>query len=242
MRHRPEQMGLLPDGVSSAGDDGTNVETSPASKIPLEEEFGPREAVATRAFWMLAVAFVVWSVVITAIEVYQVPFFTEDLGMSLIVAAAVTSLFPLASIPGRIIFGWLADVVDIRLLLASMYLLQAVGLVVLSQAQSLTWIPFYLVILAPAFGGTVPVRNVIVARYYGRKNLGTISGLFPLVGLPGSALGPVFIGWVFDRMGTYRPGFLVIAALMVVASGALLMASRPQVRVNSSMESSNLRR
>ena len=49
------------------------------------------------------------------------------------------------------------------------------------------------------------------------------------------------IGWVFDRMGTYRPGFLVIATLMVVASGALLMASRPQLRVISSMESSNLR-
>ena len=116
------------------------------------------------------------------------------------------------------------------MLLAGLFFAQALGLVVLSQAQSLAWVPVYLVILAPAFGGTIPVRNATVASYFGRRNLGAITGLFPLVGLPGSALAPVFVGWVFDTLGSYRPGFLIIAGMMVVAGGALLLATRPRLR------------
>ena len=242
-RHRPEQMGLLPDGVALAppvetavaggadtGRPGTKAD-GPALAAELGEvDFTPRQALMTRAFWMLAMSFVSFSMLITVIEVYQVPFFTEDVGVSFVTAAAVTSLFPLASVPGRIIFGWLGDTLNIRVLLAGLFFAQALGLVVLSQAQSLAWVPVYLVILAPAFGGTIPVRNATVASYFGRRNLGAITGLFPLVGLPGSALAPVFVGWVFDTLGSYRPGFLIIAGMMVVAGGALLLATRPRLR------------
>ena len=240
--HRPEQMGLLPDGVApappvettvkgetSAGRPSTKADSPGGQELRGEVNFTPRQALVTRAFWMLAVSFVSFSMLITVIEVYQVPFFTEDVGLSFVTAAAVTSLFPLASVPGRIVFGWLGDTLNIRVLLAGLFFAQAAGLVVLSQAQSLAWVPVYLVILAPAFGGIIPVRNATVASYFGRRNLGAITGLFPLVGLPGSALAPVFIGWVFDTLGSYRPGFLIIASMMVVAGGALLLAARPRV-------------
>jgi sugar phosphate permease len=248
-RHRPEQVGLLPDGASPAPPVETSVtggtgadqqaekREDPGARAAVEElDFTPSQALMTRAFWMLAVSFVSFSMLITVIEVYQVPFFTEDVGLSFVTAAAVTSLFPLASVPGRIAFGWLGDAFNLRVLLAGLFFGQAVGLVVLSQAQSLAWAPVYLVILAPAFGGTIPIRNATVASYFGRRNLGTITGLFALVGLPGSALAPVFIGWVFDRMGSYRPGFLIIAVLMVVAGGALLLAVRPQPKVRGAVQ------
>lgn len=125
-RHRPEQMGLLPDGVALAppvetavaggadtGRPGTKAD-GPALAAELGEvDFTPRQALMTRAFWMLAMSFVSFSMLITVIEVYQVPFFTEDVGVSFVTAAAVTSLFPLASVPGRIIFGWLGDTLNI---------------------------------------------------------------------------------------------------------------------------------
>ncbi|MBI2856194.1 MAG: hypothetical protein HYX93_05040, partial [Chloroflexi bacterium] len=111
---------------------------------------------------------------------------------------------------------------------------QALGLVILVQIHSLAWAPAYLIVLAPSYGGSIPVRTAVVAYFFGRRNFGTISGLLQIVDLPGAVLGPVFVGWVFDSLGTYRPGFLVIAALMALGAAALLLAKRPQLQTQPS--------
>ncbi len=246
VRHRPEQMGLLPDGAPpEAGKNATvtaeeGVGRRPEAaqaQVPLDVEFTPRQAISTRAFWMLAIAYGTWSTVVTVTTIYQIPFLREELKVSLVTAAAVASAFSLASLPGRLIFGWLGDILNLRLLLMGTVLLQGLGLVVLSLIPNLGWAPLYIILLAPAYGGSIPLRSAIVARFYGGRNFGTISGLLQLVDLPGAVLGPIFVGWVFDTYGSYRPGFQVIAALMVVGLIALLFARPPRVPVRTEVPS-----
>ena len=239
VRHRPEQMGLLPDGVSpteQGNPTGVAEERSETGghealqeQEPQEAEFTPRQALATRAFWMLAIAYAVWSTVVAVANIFQVTYFTEELGASLGAAAAVASAHALMSTPGRIVFGWLGDKVDTRLLLSATLFLQVAGLLVLSLMPTLAWVPLYLILFSPAYGGSIPLRAAIVAHFYGRRNFGTISGLLTFVDLPGTLLGPIAIGLVFDRLGSFRLGFQGIAVLMAVGAAAILFARRPGV-------------
>lgn len=239
VRHRPEEMGLRPDGVPAqekgrgpgaemeGGGEGRAGGPETASSAA---DFTPRQALASPAFWLLALAFGGWSTIVTVVTVYQVPFFTEEMHVPFVQAAAVASLFPAISVGARLGFGWLGDRANPRLLLVGIFLLMAAGLVVLSRLPSLAWAPLYLLLLAPAYGGAIPLRSLIVANFFGRRNFGTISGFMQLVDLPGSVLGPVFLGWVFDTFGSYRPGFLVIAALTGVGTLALLATRQPRLR------------
>ncbi len=238
VRHRPEQMGLLPDGVPPiagrspvASIDERPEEQGPRppqEKEPLEVEFTPRQALRTRAFWMLAIAGGVWSAVVTVTTLYQIPFLKEELGASLVVAATIASIYSFVGIPGRIVFGWLGDLINIRLLLVGTYLIQVLGLVTLSLIPNLGWAPLYILLLAPAYGGSIPLRSAILAQYYGRRNFGTITGLLQVVDLPGAFAGPIFVGWVYDTFGSYRPGFQIIAFLLVIGALAVLLARRPK--------------
>ena len=236
IHHRPEQRGLLPDGAQPytkgvATQTNSPHEATPLDQGPLEPELTPREALRTRSFWMLAIAYGVWATVVAVSSVYQIPFLNEELNIPLVTAAFVVSCYSLVSIPGRIVFGWLGDVTDIRNLLVGVFFLQALGLLALSLMPNLSWTPLYILILAPAYGGSIPLRMSIVGYFYGRRNYGTINGLLQFVDLPGTVGGPIFVGWVFDSFGSYRPGFQVIALLMAIGAFTLILARRPQTPV-----------
>lgn len=227
--HRPEQVGLLPDGLQKP-DEAILLDSTAGHVDPdgVEPELTPREALLTLSFWMLALAYGVWATVVAVSTVYQIPFLNEELNIPLVTAAFVVSCYSLVSIPGRIVFGWLGDIMDIRNLLVGVFFLQALGLLVLSLMPDLSWTPLYILILAPAYGGSIPLRMSIIGYFYGRKNYGTINGLLQFVDLPGTILGPIFVGWVFDSFGSYRPGFQVIALLMATGAVALTLARRPR--------------
>jgi sugar phosphate permease len=227
VHHTPEQRGLHPDGIPMPVLD--DAPATPGSLEPLEMEFTPRQALRSPSFWLLAVAFASWSVTVTVVAVYQIPFLIEDMGATPIRAAALASVTLFASVPGRIIFGWIGDMVNIRVLLAGTLLVQGIGVFTMSLVPSLEWAPLYIVLLGPAYGGAAALRQAIVAHFYGRRNFGTISGLLQFVDLPGAVVGPIFVGWMVDRFDSYDLGFQSVALFLVLGAVALLIARRPQM-------------
>jgi sugar phosphate permease len=156
VHHRPEQRGLHPDG--SPLPVIANVPASPGSREPLEVELTPRQAMSSLAFWLLAVAFASWSVTVTVVTVYHIPFLIEEMGAAPLTAASLASVTLLLSVPGRIIFGWIGDLVNIRVLLASTLFVQGIGVLTMSLIPSLEWAPLYMVLLGPAYGGSASLR------------------------------------------------------------------------------------
>ena len=68
------------------------------------------------------------------------------------------------------------------------------------------------------FNGISPVYASAVSDRFAGKNLGTILGLLDLGFGLGSALGPWWAGWMFDRYGNYQ-GVIVGVALGVSITG-----------------------
>ncbi len=187
------------------------------------------QALRTSAFWLLCLSHAVWAATPTISTIYLAPFLAEELKADSVVALSALSFFAFTSTFGRLVFGFLADYVNIRVLTALLLLAEGVGIFLFAQVQSMAQVPFYILIFAVAHGGIIPMQAVLTGYFFGKKQFGTIGGVISLVNLPANFAAPIWVGWMADTLpGGYRIGFKIIAATMSVAAVAILLARRPR--------------
>jgi MFS family permease len=86
----------------------------------------------------------------------------------------------------------------------------------------------YMLTFGVGFNGMAPVYASAVSDRFAGKNLGTILGLLDLGFGLGSALGPWWAGWVFDRYGSYDHVIVGVAVGVVITGVGLWHATRPR--------------
>lgn len=235
MRGHPEHYGMLPDGVLP--DERGSQPVRDGQKLKAHADLlgmTMREALRSRVFWVLTIATTVSFLGSNSVIVHQIPYLTHA-GYSSQTAAWLVTLLTFTSLAGRLGLGWLADFLDKRHVLVVAFILQAAGIVIFSTIGAWWQIALFLLLFAPGFGGSIPVRPAIQAEYFGRRSFGAIVGVTVAITSLGTVIGPPFVGWVFDTWGTYQPGFLVLAALTVVSAVMILSLPRPQVRTRTAI-------
>jgi len=219
-RTRPEEYGLLPDGKLQ--DDVKD------SSISESHDFGTgvREALKMRAFWHIGFAYMFQVSAIMAVMTHVMPYLAS-VGVERSTASLVTMLILLVSLPARVGFGWLADIITSKYVSAMTGVLTSVGLFLfwLINGSSLGLMIGFVVIFGFGHGGMVPVRLVLVRRYFGTKRIGTILGLTGVFTMTGIVISPPVAGWVYDTLGYYDPIWLILSGVALI--GAILMASTP---------------
>jgi sugar phosphate permease len=240
VRNRPQDLGLLPDGEPALPVErqvAADERRAPAGDAEgpgygvaarQDEGFTIGQALRTRSFWLLAVAMSLIGFGSVAIIAHQVAFLEESMGFSPLMASVVQMGVPIVSLAGRLGFGWMADYVDKRKLLAAAYLFIGVGVILLATVQSAWQVPLYLIIFAPGWGGSISVRPAFQADYFGLRAFGSIQGLMFFVASVGAFAGPIFAGVVYDVVDSYRPAFLIVGLTALVAVPLVLMAGKPQ--------------
>jgi sugar phosphate permease len=227
VRHKPEDMGLRPDGF---GDSSfvDSVASLPNGENATYEEpsFTAREALSTRAFWMLALVYACWSMVPPTMTAHMIPYLQQEVGASPAVAALSLSAFAFISLFGRVPIGWLGDYVNLKYLLALLFVMMGLGLIMFSLIHDTKWIPLALVVLGPAYGGSLPLRPAIQGYFFGRKSFGTIGGFLQFFDLPATVAAPFLVGWIADTT-SYRLGFQIVAFLVIIGSVCVLFANKP---------------
>jgi len=235
VRHRPEEMGLLPDDEppwrpAESGRATAPAEAEAVTDGPLRtRDWGMTvgEALRTRTFWLLALAMALAGFGSTAIIVHQVVYVTEATGLSNEQAAVVAMLMPIISLAGRLGFGWLADYHEKRQVLAVSYALLGLGILLLAAAREPWQLLFFLLVFSPGWGGSIAVQPAFQAESFGLRAFGALQGLAFTVSTLGSVAGPIFAGWVHDNTDTYRQAFLVLALASLGAAPAILMVGQP---------------
>lgn len=218
MRHKPEQYGYLPDGKAAPAEE--------VGEARDEADFTAREALRTRAFWLLSITFSLRLMVTGAVPVHIMPFLL-DRGFPREVAATALGAIALISIVGRLAFGRLGDYVQKRYVIAGLLVLLAGSLILLGYVKSPWQLFLFLGLYAPAYGGLATLMQLIRAEYFGRKAFGTIMGFMAMVIMLGTIAGPLFAGYVWDITGSYRFAFTVFAIAAIIAVGLILSAKPP---------------
>ena len=233
IRDRPEEMGLLPDG--DPPDDPADEQGAAPRRPPAGDEgMTVRQSLSSSAFWRLAIAVALGNVGAMAIIVHQIPFLTSSVGMSEGAAAASVTGMVMVSLAGRFGFGYLADLIDKRLVMAGSYACLALGVLLFAAVFQ----PWHVFLALPVFGlgwgGVIPVRPALQAEVFGIRAFGAIQGLIFTVATIGALIGPVFAGWMYDQTESYRLAFVLLAGGGFLAAPMILSLRRPAARTAAS--------
>jgi len=228
VRNRPEDHGLLPDGVKMAEttvDPATGIGTG-TQPVP-EENWTRAEAIRTPIFWVFMLGLASLSMLGTGLTFHIVSIFADN-GMS--AALAATSFVPVAVTTAitNLGSGFLVDRVRLRVLMAISLVLQVVSLWMVSYLSSIFLAMAFGVVLGATNGLQRTISTVAWAKYYGRLHLGSITGVTTTVLVASSALGPMPMGIARDLLGSYGATLKLLAIIPLVLAIACLFVDRPE--------------
>lgn len=225
-RSRPEDHGEHVDGEAPAAPPAQG-DAAAAAALPVAREFTAREALRTRAFWLLGLGHGFALLVVTAVNVHAISHLKEGLGYTVAQAALVITLLTGAQL-GGVLLGWLVgDRYDKRWLSAGCMLAHGLALLLLTYGHHSAMVVAFAILHGAAWGLRGPLMQAIRADYFGRQAIGMILGLSTLIIALGQIAGPLVAGALADLTGNYRAGFTVLA--LTAASGSLLflLARKP---------------
>ncbi len=213
-RNSPQEMGLLPDGATTAPGP---VQVSLTTPLRLR---GPslRQIIRTPTFYLILVATAAMWFTILAVVQHQA-LYLKDLGGEL-PAGKILSVFFTCSLIGKVFFGWLSDRFEKKYIMQLATLNMVLGSLLLylsdSNPQVLTWA--YAVVFGIGFSGTFTIIQVLIADYYGGPDYGKILGTYTMIDTLAGVSGISFLGNVRSSSGSYQEGFLVMLILCTLAA------------------------
>ena len=225
VRTKPTDMGLYPDGIEVSED------VTEAEALRLASQgLSPKMALGTSAFWLIAVTFFISGFSSLGVIQNQVPHL-QDIGFPLATAANALTALGLGSAIGKFTFGWLCDRIKAKYACAISIVLLAVGAVILMSVKptsplAIIWL--CAITLGLGAGGWLPTMSVLTNINFGLKSYGAIFGMISLVQGIGGAFGPLFGGYMYDAMNTYRWAFITFLASYAIALPAVLAVRRPK--------------
>ncbi len=227
-RDKPEDCGLLPDGITEEEYNRALNETSAEER---EEEWEYSEVVRNYTFWIFNISLAMYSLVITAVTFHIASIF-EVAGRG---HDEAFGMFKYAAIVGVVVnlsVGFLSDTKffkhRLHLLLLGLIgglILLLFGVVVLaSSSYSVTMIILGNGIASGVFG---VLSSLVWPRYFGRTHLGQINGLGMAFMVFFSAIGPTIFGWSFEYFKGYSISSYILIAVMVALGVGSFMALFP---------------
>jgi MFS family permease len=192
-------------------------------KTPARETRGTdwtvKRALTNSAFWLLFIARTLASMGNQVIVTHQIAH-AVDVGYAKVFAASVFGLMGVISIGGRILFGYLADVMNRQMVFTWVQIISAVGILALLSMHDATapgLLYAYAVCYGLGQGSRALVLSAISADIFHGKHFGAIFGYFTFsIGL-GGAIGAWLGGFLFDVTKSYAVPFWVSLACLVVS-------------------------
>lgn len=234
VRRRPEDIGLLPDGVpqqTSAGEARRTSNVVDPAWVAVEWTLA--RALRTARFWWIALGYFCALVAWYAVQVHQTKYLME-VGFSPLVAAWSLGIVSAAGIPGQVSLGALSDRIGREWIWTAGcagFAICYAALIALEHAPSPELL--YVMVLSQGFLGyaLTSVMGPIVAEIFEGPHYGSVFGTISIALIGGGAAGPWITGVIHDMTGSYRLAFLVAIACCIVSAAAIWMAAPRKVRV-----------
>jgi MFS family permease len=227
VRMRPSEMGLYPDG------DDTPIKDTGDQKRALVESasFTLKQALRTRTFWLIAVAYACYGFGSGGAQQASVPFL-DDMGYPIATAVTALGMIGAGSTIGKVLFGRLCDKMPANQAFAIGVALWLAGVLVLltvhaDSPQMVVWA--YASLVGFGSGAWLPTLSMLAGSRFGLLHYGAVLGALSICMSMGVAGGPLFSGLMHDAIGSYFVAFVIFAALLFLAIPTILLAKRPNL-------------
>ena len=241
MRRRPEDIGLLPDGASpnpsaaeasSVGGRATQAGQAGPRGAATEVSSTAKEALRTRAFWIIATVTFMKVAATSGLGFSLVPYLREFAGLTTPQAAGVLSISTFLAL-SSLVWGQVAARLTARWCIVAALALSASAALALLRVDSLLWAYIFGVLWGLFHGGLEVLMYILLADYFGRNSYGAIAGTLRLFEAGGLGLGQLVGPLIYDFTGSYTLLILSSSVLLISSSAFMLLARQP-VKLDSS--------
>jgi MFS family permease len=233
VRHRPEDIGLEPDGDRAAAAGTAAARTTnvvDAAWAAVDWTLG--RAMRTSRFWWIALGYGTGLFAWYAVQVHQTKYLVE-IGFSSGHAAWALGFVSLAGIPGQIALGHLSDRIGrewVWTVGCLGFALCYTALLVLAHAPTPALLAFMVAAQGVLGYGLTSVIGAIGAEIFQGPHYGTIFGTLMLAAIGGGAAGPWVTGALYDATGSYTLAFWIAIGCSVLSAVAIWRAAPRRVR------------
>lgn len=175
------------------------------------------------AFYLLAIGSMCSIAAVGGTNQHLKLFLSLDLNFSQDAAASIASTVLACSIAGRLLMGWLADVIPRKHVMLLVYVLIAGSIPLLFAGASRGALYAFAGIFGLGLGGEYMIIPLMAAELFGVRVLGRLLGVILTADGVAEAAAPLLVGRLRDTSGSYRSGFLVLIFVALVGTAAIAM-------------------
>jgi len=206
-RDKPEDCGMLMDGKKIDADEKTN--------LSEEREITLKAALRTYNFWIFCLGLCSLSLIITGFT-FHISSIGALAGLSRMDAFGMFLPMSVISAVSHLISGWASDRMPLKYLLMILLVSLGMGCLGILHLESI-WFRMLVISGFGISGGLYACLIIVVwPRFYGRKHLGSINGLFMGAQVFASAIGPPVFGISENLTGNYSTSAWISAVLCLV--------------------------
>lgn len=229
LKDRPEDVGTTRDGVRQ---DTNQPSESSTPRISVAEGVTLAQALRTPVFYLLCFVTAVMWFCIVGVTQNQTLYF-KDLQLSLDVSKNVLSVFGASAMLGKLLFGFLSDRFDKKMIMLVATVNLTVGSLMLRflELSPESLIFPYAIIYGLGFSGAFTMIQVMVAEYYAGASYGKILGAVTMVDTLAGSAGAIGLGSIRTATGSYIPAFTLMVVLCVAASVVVVALKKPHTAV-----------
>jgi len=143
-------------------------------------------------------------------------------------AAHVMSLYLMMSLIGRVLMGWLADLMSRKYVMILIYLMVASAIPLLLLPDFPGRIYIFAVVYGIGMGGDYMIVPLMAGDLFGVKVLGRTMGIILVADVIAESTLPMLVGHTHDVTGNYLLGFSIL--ICVALTGALIISFLPKKR------------
>lgn len=215
LRQGPADLGLAPDGQTVAA--LARREAPALSRSALLRD---------KRFATISAAFALGLFAQIGLFAHLITRLAPELGMG--GAAAAVSLTTICAVLGRTLLGWCIGERDRRIAAAANFVVQAIGVLLLSFGSGHTVLALACVLFGLGVGNLISLPPLIAQREFQRADVGTVVALVTAINQAVFALAPAAFGVLRDASASYSVPFALAAGAEIVAA-MIVLAGRADV-------------
>jgi len=226
--NKPEDIDEHPDGIPDIDHEEEHLEEVEKDHATSLTQ---KETLKTVVFWVMFASAVQFSMIGTGIGLNFISIFNEggiaDEGF----ITTMMSLAPLIGLGAMLTSGlYINRIKKPQFLLAGISVVVAISFIVLAYLNSRGGAVVYMILNGLTMSLFFLMHDVIKPYMFGRRFIGSVSGLFLIAWSGGSALGPVLFGLAFEMFGGYKEILMACATLPFVTGVLMLFIRKPKKR------------
>ncbi len=231
-RHRPQDMGLLPDGdvapalclTPKPGTAGRDADSQP---------WTVGRALHTREFWLLFFGFAAAILVNQTVLVHQAGAF-KNVGYGATLTAIIFGVSGAAGAVGKVAWGAISDRIGrayAYTVAMGIYLIGLAMMLLITDASQPILAYAFAIFFGIGYGSCAPLFPATVADKFHGKSFGAIYGVIQIGISIGSGAGPLIAGYIFDVAHDYTLAWLLSMAALVISAACIWAAMPPRSHV-----------